>query len=305
MRQQQLSSFRPAWAASLLIVLVISADVAGQSSANGVDSPVTPTSPLAVLVVGTHHYSPQMTMPVFAKELERVGFRTAVVSGEGDPEKKTQNVLPGIEQLNDADVAIFFMRFLRLPDEEWQVIERYIESGKPVVGLRTANHSFKYPQDHQRYEWNDGFGRRVLGTPYIVHQSGTTKVEVVEKYSNSPILSYLPKTAWTSPGTLYLTRLEAGCRPLLIGRGQGRSRLMEKDFGVIQVNESEADIVAWTWKNEWNAKVFATTLGHPGDFAEESTVRLLVNGVCWAGELPIPVAGHKMGTWDGARKTKR
>jgi hypothetical protein len=36
-------------------------------------------------------------MPVFAKELERFGFRTTVVMGQGNPEKKTENVLPGIK----------------------------------------------------------------------------------------------------------------------------------------------------------------------------------------------------------------
>ena len=123
--------------------------------------------PHAVLVVGTLHYSPELTMPVFSKELERFGFRTTVVMGQGNPEKKTENVLPGIKALNDADVAIFFTRFLKLPDEEWKPIEDYLKSGKPVIGLRTANHAFKYPKDHPRYDWNDDFGRRALGTPYI------------------------------------------------------------------------------------------------------------------------------------------
>ena len=72
--------------------------------------------PHAVLVVGTLHYSPELTMPKFAKELERFGFRTTVVMGEGNPEKKTENVLPGIEVLKDADLVIFFMRFLKLPE---------------------------------------------------------------------------------------------------------------------------------------------------------------------------------------------
>ena len=38
--------------------------------------------PHAVIVVGTLHYSPELTMPVFAKELERFGFRTTVVMGK-------------------------------------------------------------------------------------------------------------------------------------------------------------------------------------------------------------------------------
>lgn len=260
--------------------------------------------PHAVLVVGTLHYSPELTMPLLAAELERFGFRTTVVMGEGDPEKKTNNVLPGIEILDEADVAIFFMRFLNLPDEEWKPIQKYIESGKPVIGLRTANHSFKYPEGHARSEWNDGFGRRVLGTPYIVHQAGLTTIHVVEKYNQHPILNGVHKTNWVSPGTLYLTRLAGGCIPLVTGTGEGKARLIEKDFGPIQVNESESDIVAWVWENEWGAKVFSTTFGHPGDFAEEAFTRMLVNSVCWAVDRPIPGPDTKITTWNVARADK-
>ncbi len=99
--------------------------------------------PHVVLVVGTLHYSPELTMPLFAKELEKFGFRTTLVMGKGNPEKKTENVLPGIEALAEADLAIFFTRFLKLPDAEWKPIEDYLKAGKPVIGLRTAGHAFK------------------------------------------------------------------------------------------------------------------------------------------------------------------
>jgi hypothetical protein len=261
--------------------------------------------PHAVIVVGTLHYSPELTMPAFAKELDRLGFSTTIVMGEGDPEKKTENVLPGIDALAKADVAIFFMRFLKLPDAQWQPIEDYLKSGKPVIGLRTANHSFKYAKGHPRYAWNDGFGRRALGTPYIVHQAGTTEIKTVPKYKSHPIMSHVAKTEWTSPGTLYLTRLEGGCLPLATGTGTGKSRLVEKPFGTIQVNEHEADIVAWAWQNEWGGKVFGTTLGHPGDFAEKAFTRMLVNGICWATDKPLPGADEKIATWEIQRADKK
>ena len=261
--------------------------------------------PHAVLVVGTLHYSPELTMPVFAKELERFGFRTTVVMGKGNPEKKTQDVLLGIEALADADLAIFFMRFLKLPDKEWKPIEDYLKSGKPVIGLRTANHSFKYPKDHPRYEWNDGFGRRALGTPYVVHQGGTTDIKTVSKYRPHPIMKNVSKTEWVSPGTLYLSRLEPGCIPLAIGRGVGRDRLVEKGYGVIQVNREESDVVAWAWENEWGGKVFGTSFGHPGDFAEESFNRMLVNACHWAVEKPLPPADAKITTWKIERVDKK
>ena len=261
--------------------------------------------PHAVLVVGTLHYSPELTMPLLAKELERFGFRTTVVMGQGNPENKTENVLPGIKALNDADVAIFFTRFLKLPDEEWKPIEDYIKSGKPVIGLRTANHAFKYPKDHPRYDWNDDFGRRALGTPYIVHQGGTTNIKVTLENANHPIMANVAKTKWVSPGTLYLARLEKGCLPLITGSGKGRARLVKKRFGEIQVKEFETATVAFAWENEWGGKAFYTSLGHPGDFAEESFTRMLLNSVCWAVNKPLPKADDKISTWKIERADKK
>ena len=260
--------------------------------------------PHVVLVVGTLHYSPELSMPLLAEELERFGFRTTVVMGTGDPEKKRENVLPGIEVLADADLAIFFMRFLQLPDEQWQPIEDYVRSGKPVIGLRTANHSFKYPAKHPRFSWNDDFGRRVLGTPYVVHQSSATKIQVNEDARPHPVMTNVLKSHWTSPGTLYLTHFEEGCIPLVTGTGTGRPRELKKSFGVIQTKQSETDTVAWVWQNEWGGKVFGTTFGHPGDFAEEAVVRMIVNAACWAVELPLPGADVEMTTWEIERADK-
>lgn len=284
-------------AATIAIVLVFSFFENASAADND--------KPHAVIVVGTLHYSPELTMPVFAKELERFGFRTTVVIGEGNPEKKTANVLPGIEALADADLAIFFMRFLKLPDGEWQPIEDYLKSGKPVIGLRTANHSFKYPSSHPRFPWNDGFGRRALGTPYIVHQSSPTKISVVEESLKHPIMTNVRKKSWESPGTLYLTRLEDGCIPLVTGTGIGRARTLKKAFGTIEVKANESDVVAWAWENEWGGKVLGTSFGHPGDFGEESFVRMLVNAAHWTVGRPLPGADEKISTWKISRVDKK
>jgi type 1 glutamine amidotransferase len=260
--------------------------------------------PHVVLVVGTLHYSPELTMPVFAEELERLGFETTVIYGGGDPEKKTENVLPGIEVLAEADVAIFFCRFMKLPDSEWQPIEDYFKSGKPVIGLRTANHSFKFPKGHTLYNWNDDFGRRVLGTPYVVHQSSKTQVSVIEKATKHPIMANVTKMDWESEGTLYLTRLEGGVMPLVTGTGEGKSRLLQKEYGPLITSTLEADIVAWAWENEWGGKVFGTSFGHPADFAEASFTRMLVNSVFWAVDKPLPSADTEISTWNIERADK-
>ena len=155
----------------------------------------------------------------------------------------------GIEALADADVAIFFMRFLKLPDEEWKPIEDYLKAGKPVIGLRTANHSFRYPKDHPRFDWNVGFGQRALGTPYVVHQTSETKIRVVENGLRHPIMTNVSKKKWVSPGTLYLTRLADNCIPLVTGTGEGRARTIKRAFGTVKVKPHESDVVAWAWEN--------------------------------------------------------
>ncbi|MCB1123237.1 MAG: ThuA domain-containing protein [Verrucomicrobiae bacterium] len=253
--------------------------------------------PHVVIVVGTQHYSPERSMPLFAKELERFGFEVSLVQCKGDPEQKDYRVLPGIEVLAEADIAIFFCRFLTLDDYEFSYFHDYITSGKPVVGLRTATHSFLYPKGHKWENWNEDFGRRAMGNPYIVHQSGTTACEVLENNPQHPVLSHVKEKTFTSTGSLYLTRLEPGVVPLVVGTGMGKSRLLNKPSGPLITSEVERDIVAWVWENEWGGQVFGTSFGDPGDFAVESIVRILVNGVCWAAGQPLPAAEVRISTW--------
>jgi hypothetical protein len=259
---------------------------------------IASAKPRAVIVIGTQHYSPELSMPLFAGELERFGFEVTLVQCKGDPEKKDYRVLPGIEALAKADVAIFFCRFLTLDDYEFGYIHDYITSGKGFVGIRTATHSFLYPKGHKLEKWNEDFGRRAMGNPYIVHQSGTTECVVLETKNPHPILSNVKQKTFTSTGSLYLTRLEPGVIPLVVGTGKGTSRLLNKPSGPLITSEIEKDIVAWAWENEWGAKVFGTSFGDPGDFAEESIVRILVNGVCWAAGQPLPSADANITTWE-------
>ena len=48
------------------------------------------------------------------------------------------------------------------------VILDYVNSGKPIVGLRTSTHAFRYPKG-ENTKYNDGFGREVFGQRWIKH----------------------------------------------------------------------------------------------------------------------------------------
>lgn len=265
--------------------------------------------PHAVFVVGTLHYSPQNSMPVLAKEMERFGFRTTVLLPIGDPEQNKNDVgLPGLEVLKEADVAVFFMRFLALPDAQFKCVLDYVESGKPVVGLRTSTHAFLYPEEHPNFEWNNDFGRYVLGTRYVAHLQDQTDCRIVERHKDHPLLNGVPNEPFCSTGSLYLTSLQPGCVPLVLGSGKGRAdRLIENRFGTYYLSQTGTDIVAWTWQNQWDGRVFCSSFGHVGDFGVEPIMRMLVNGICWASGSPLPPPDAKINTFqveDAEKKAK-
>lgn len=283
------------WAAILLtgLALILSAILSQNIFAAGEEKPHI------VFVVGTTHYAPQVSMPVLAKEVERFGFRTTVVIPPGDPEENKNGAgLPGLEVLEQADVVVFFMRFLTLDDEQAAHIERYVKSGKPIVALRTSTHAFFYGKEHPRFFWNDDFGEKVLGTAYRAHMQGKTACELVEKAKKHPILSGVGEEKFESGGALYLTDLEAGCQPLVVGTGNSKPRLIEGGFGTLYLQETETDIVAWAWENHFGAKVFASSFGHVDDFGSPQIMRILVNGIHWAAGVPVPKPEAKINTFE-------
>ncbi|MDF1660079.1 MAG: GDSL-type esterase/lipase family protein, partial [Verrucomicrobiales bacterium] len=260
--------------------------------------------PRAVIVVGTHHYSPQKTMPQFAAELERLGFETTVVNPDWDPEKDKRG-LPGLEVLEQADVGVFFTRFLKLEDGQLQHITKFLASGKPVVGFRTSTHGFNYLKDDPRAKWNDDFGKDALGTPYLIHLTGKTQIKLADGGSKHPILTGVDLKSWESPGTLYLTKTEPGIEPLLEGTGNSkREGKVTNQFGTHELQKTMTDTVAWTWENKWGGRTFSTSLGHAGDFAVPESMRVMVNGVFWAAGEKVPDAKTEIRTF-GARASAK
>src|SRR5689334_3829983 len=73
--------------------------------------------PLVVFVCGDHEYSGEQTLPLVAQELERhYGMRTRVLTAS--PDQNSEENIPGLEILKDADLAVFFLRWRRLPPNQ-------------------------------------------------------------------------------------------------------------------------------------------------------------------------------------------
>lgn len=236
-----------------------------------------------VFVTGDDEYRSEYSMPAIAKILEtRYKLSTSIAYAKPTPQ--TQTNIEGLEALKTADLAVFFLRWRRLPDAQLQLVLDYVNAGKPIVGLRTSTHTFLYPKGDAHESLNDGFGRDVFGQRWIRHHghTSTTDVSVIPERANHPILRGVDRS-FQVPSWLYVVNpLVGDCAPLLMGRA---------------VNPEGQDAgpqpVAWT-KTYKGARVFFTTLGHPDDFRVASVRRLLVNGILWALGKEVPAGGAEV-----------
>ena len=245
--------------------------------------------PLIVFVTGDHEYSSEATMPLIAAELEKnYGMRTIVLKAA--PDHNSEENIPGLEVLKEADLAVFFLRWRRLPEDQLKYIDDYLKSGKPLMGFRTTTHAFNFPAGHKSEKWN-GFAELAFGAPggwgkgghnHYGHLS-TTEVSVIPAQNKNPILTGVSPN-FHADSWLYHVLPDyplKGTTWLLMGKS---------------VNPDRAAIdnpVAWTWKTAAGGKSFMTTLGHPLDFNDPSFQRLVINAIHWTVGKPVPK------TWAG------
>ena len=247
-------------------------------------------APLVVFVTGDHEYSSELTMPLIAAELEKnYGVRTAVLTAY--PDQNAETDIPGLEQLKDADLAVFYLRWRRLPADQLKHIEDYLTSKRPVIGFRTSTHAFNYPAGHPLEAWN-AFGERVFNAPpgwegpaNHVHygHSSSTDVRVMPEARDNPLLIGVD-AAFHVRSWLYNVLPDyplAGSQWLLMGQA------------VDPEDEAVDNPVAWTGVNSYGGKFFMTTIGHPEDFDVPAVQRLVINAVHWGLDRPVPE------TWPG------
>jgi len=225
--------------------------------------------PRAVFLIGEDEYKTEVTLPAFAaKELEPMGVRCTFAIA--DP--KSPHDFPGTEALNDADLLVLSVRRRAPTTEQMAIIRKYIESGKPLVGIRTACHAFdtrgKAPAGHA--EWKS-FDPDVLGGHYTGHHANGVDPEITAAPSDKThVIVRDVVTPFVSKGSLYKTSpLAAGTQTLLMGTIPGQP----------------SEPVAWI-NGSSRSRVFYTSLGHPGDFENSSFRRLLKNAVFWALNRP-------------------
>ena len=257
-----------------------------------------------VLIAADQEYRSEEALPQLARILStRHGFRCTVLyaidpkDGTIDPGKPN---IPGLEALAKADLLILFMRWVDLPDDQMKPLVDYIESGRPIIGMRTATHCFnlKSSKTYQRYTWNSkewdgGFGRQVLGETWVAHHGRhgvqSTRGMIAKGQERHPILRGIQDGEIWGPSDVYKVAnpLPGDSQPLILG--QVLSGMQPTDAPVEGPQNDPMMPVAWI-KTYKGARVFNTTMGASQDLLNEGLRRLLVNACYWAvgqeGKIP-------------------
>ena len=196
---------------------------------------------------------------------------------------------------------VVFTRWRELPKHQAKMITDYAESGKPIVGFRTATHTFNYKKDSSMFYLNNDWPAKVYGQQWITHHghfgdNETPLTSVYIKGDNTPILSGVePFQAYS---WLYHVdggkwKLNGDSKPFLEGKALKSSHEKAGKLNEFPLTNPVAWTKSYTTQSGKSARVFFTTLGHPFDFKEVSMRKLALNGIYWALglEKKIPQSG--------------
>ena len=280
-------------------------------SAKAADSPLWLTYPggegpgkgkRVVLIAADQEYRSEQSMPMMAKILStHHGFDCTVLfavdeKGEVDPtlpvypekgKEFKEHHIPGLEQLASADLVIFFPRLLTLPMAERELIVKYIDSGKPIISLRTGNHGFHAALPYKINDKQVRWGEDVLGGSFMGHHgryhADSTRGNIVPEQKDHPILRGV-SDIW-GDSDVYRTYKEGGslpegCTALVWGQP-----LMGRKQSDAPNPKLEPLPVAWfkNWQTSGGktARVFQSTMGSGTDLRNPGLRRLIINAAYW------------------------
>ena len=254
-----------------------------------------------ILISGDEEYRSEEGLPQLAKILsKRHGFTCTVlfaIGKDGSIDPNDQGNIPGLESLRKADLMLIAARFRNLPDDQMKEVVDYVESGRPVIGLRTATHAFAFKGDRSKYtrygfnskEWDGGFGRQVLGETWISHHGNhgkeSTRGLIAPGAESHPILKGIKDGEIWGPTDVYGVRLPlpGDSKPLVLGQvvedmtPTGKAVVGKKNDPMMPV----AWVKTFTGESGKPARVFTTTMGAATDLEAAGTRRLLVNATYW------------------------
>ena len=237
------------------LMLVLCGLIASLTSASEKEQP---NQPLRVCILsGCDTYHSEKSLPPFQKFLEEnYDVRATRVV------RKPENDLPGLEQLDDCDVALVFIKRMQLDGEQLDRFKKYAMSGRPIVAVRTASHAVQ--------TWLE-FDREVLGGNYSSHhdKGPVTRIEVVAGAEDHPILKGVKLLE--APDPLY--------------KNAGHA----KDINILlrgAIPGAPDEPLAWT-RDYKRGRIFYTSLGSEETFEKPDFRRMLANALFWTARRDV------------------
>jgi len=255
-----------------------------------------------VLIAGDDEYHSEEAMPQLGKVLARHhGFTVTVLFAinkkDGTIDPATKDNIPGLEALAKADLMVMFLRFRALPDEQMKHVADYLDSGKPIVGIRTSTHAFDFPDksDSKYKDWTytnkGGFGKRVFGETWVAHHGGhgrqATRGIIAKEAKEHPIVKGIKDGDVFGPTDVYKVNLPlpGDSKPIVLGQVVAGLKPDDPPYNEKKKNDPMMPI-AWTKTfvngKDKKARVFCSTMGSSEDVANEGYRRMMVNACYWA-----------------------
>ena len=253
-----------------------------------------------VLISGDEEYRSEEALPMLGKMLaERHGFTTTVLfaidkeTGEINPDEQTN--IPNMKAVSEADFVVMALRFRELPDADMKHLVDYVEAGKPLLGLRTSTHAFKYDRNKESpyamwsfesKEWEGGFGRQILGETWVSHHGAhgkqSTRGVVNQENSDHPLVRGV-EDVWGDSDVYGVTKLPEDATVLMYGQVLST---MKPDSAPAEGKKNDPMMpIAWVREDR---KVITSTMGAATDFVHPGLRRFVTNCAFWATGLDVP-----------------
>lgn len=237
------------------------------------------TRPVIAFLTGSE-YNSNLSLPGFAHEL----LLTGGVNCEFAIGNSTKGNIEGghdwhnienLQILEDADMAVIFVRRRGLEPKKMDIIKAYVNSGKPVLGIRTASHAF-VPRFKAGLsndfiagvaKWSE-FDAEILGGNYKGHPSEklVTTISIVPGMESHPLLKGVSLDNYSiSDQTYFNQSLQSDKAQVLL-------------LGSITGHPSQP--VLWTNFTD-NNNVIYTSMGAESDWHNENFRHLMRNSVSY------------------------
>jgi hypothetical protein len=205
------------------------------------------------------------------KELKPLGHQVTIIEGD----KPQPHHFAGlVEALKDADLLVLFSRRRFPPKDQMAAIRAHLDAGKPLLGIRTANHAF-IPKPKEVVDPS-------LAAMARIHRRSPRRSE--HRLRDERPALHRQRSRWCQ--NTAARRCERGRHPrpsiALQSAAARRQRHAHPHRHASSRSPTPPQPVAWTRSYGANkARIFYTSLGAPEDMLIADVRRLLVNAVKW------------------------